>query len=91
MATTRVPCTQTAFAAVVFDMDGVLVHSAPCHSTAFEKVLQKYFGITDFKYPPFAGWRTRDVIEAVLADRGILASPETISAAAAKKTRVALN
>ena len=90
MATTRVPCTQTAFAAVVFDMDGVLVHSAPCHSAAFEKVLHKYFEITDFTYPPFAGWRTRDVIEAVLADRGILASPETISAAAAEKTRVAL-
>jgi beta-phosphoglucomutase len=90
MAATRVPCTQTAFAAVVFDMDGVLVHSAPCHSAAFEKVLEKYFGITDFKYPPFAGWRTRDVIEAVLAGRGILASPEMVSAAAAEKTRVAL-
>ena len=72
-------------------MDGVLVHSAPCHSAAFEKVLRKYFAITDFTYPPYAGWRTRDVIEAVLADKGIVASPETISTAAAEKTRVALD
>ena len=90
MATTPVPCTQTAFHAVVFDMDGVLVHSAPCHSAAFQNVLQNYFRIADFKYAPFAGWRTRDVIEAVLADRGIVASPETIAAAAAEKTRLAL-
>jgi len=82
--------TKTAFDAVVFDMDGVLVHSAPCHSAAFQNVLQKYFGISDFQYTPFAGWRTRDVIETVLGDRGIVASPEMIAAAAAEKTRLAL-
>jgi HAD superfamily hydrolase (TIGR01509 family) len=83
--------TKTAFDAVVFDMDGVLVHSAPCHSAAFQNVLQKYFGISDFEYAPFAGWRTRDVIEAVLADKAIEASSETIAAASAEKTRVALD
>ena len=83
--------TKTAFDAVVFDMDGVLVHSAPCHSAAFQNVLQKYFGISDFQYAPFAGWRTRDVIEAVLADKGMEVSSETIAAASAEKTRVALD
>jgi HAD superfamily hydrolase (TIGR01509 family) len=76
--------------AVVFDMDGVLVHSAPCHSAAFEKVLLEHFGIDDFEYAPWAGQRTRDVIEAVLANKGIHASPEAISLAAAEKTRIAL-
>ena len=71
MVTTTPIRTKTAFDAVVFDMDGVLVHSAPCHSAAFQNVLQKYFGISDFEYAPFAGWRTRDVIEAVLADKGM--------------------
>jgi beta-phosphoglucomutase len=83
-------CAQTHFAAVVFDMDGVLVHSAPCHSAAFEKVLLENFGIDDFEYAPWAGQRTRDVIEAVLASKGIQASPEAIAVAATEKTRIAL-
>ena len=84
---TRIPCTKTAFDAVVFDMDGVLVHSAPCHSAAFKKCCKSISASPISSTPPFAGWRTRDVIEAVLADRGIVASPETIAAAAAEKTR----
>lgn len=74
--------------AVVFDMDGVLIHSAPSHKAAFEEVLQP-FGITDFDYSRFAGWRTRDVFERVLSDAGCIVSPDIIAAASAEKSRIA--
>jgi phosphoglycolate phosphatase-like HAD superfamily hydrolase len=51
---------------IVFDLDGVLVNSAPCHRAAFEQIFTA-LGIHDFEYSRFAGWRTRDVVERVLS------------------------
>jgi HAD superfamily hydrolase (TIGR01509 family) len=72
----------------VFDLDGVLVDSATCHSAAFEEVFAP-FGIHDFEYARFAGWRTRDVVEKVLRDAGCEASPGLIDTEAARKSRLA--
>jgi HAD superfamily hydrolase (TIGR01509 family) len=46
-------------------------------------------GIDDFQYSPYAGWRTRDVIAAVLQRSGHLTSPSEIDAASSKKTQLA--
>lgn len=74
--------------AIVFDLDGVLVNSAPCHRAAFEEILASY-GIDGFDYSQFAGWRTRDVVEKVLRDAGRNASPAEIDAASARKSELA--
>lgn len=71
---------------IVFDMDGVLIHSAPCHRQAFVDVLQP-LGINSFEYSRFAGWRTREVIEFVLAEAGIAAPESLIAETAAEKSR----
>jgi HAD superfamily hydrolase (TIGR01509 family) len=73
---------------VVFDLDGVLMHSAPCHRAAFQQVFEQ-LGIDDFQYSPYAGWRTRDVVVDVLHRRGRMASPSEIDAASSKKTHLA--
>ena len=52
---------------VVFDMDGVLVQSRAAHAQAFQEVLAT-FGITDFNYNHFAGWRTPEVFRTVLSE-----------------------
>ncbi len=57
------PSTET-IAGVVFDLDGVLILSRDCHRLAFEEVLLD-FGIRDFSYDEFAGWRTPEVFQAM--------------------------
>jgi beta-phosphoglucomutase len=74
--------------AVVFDLDGVLVNSAACHRAAFEEIFAP-FGIHDFEYSHYAGWRTRDVVERVLLGAGLAPNPEAIDTAAASKSRLA--
>jgi beta-phosphoglucomutase len=74
--------------AIVFDMDGVLVNSALCHRAAFEEIFAP-FGVRDFEYSQFAGWRTRDVVEKVLSDAGCDVSAGIIDTAAAQKSRLA--
>lgn len=73
---------------IVFDLDGVLVDSAPSHRAAFEEIFAPY-GVQDFEYARFAGWRTRDVVEKVLRDAGHSATSEEIDAASARKSRLA--
>ena len=51
---------------IIFDLDGVLLLSRDCHRRAFEEVLAD-FGIHDFNYDSFAGWRTPEVFLAVFA------------------------
>ena len=46
-------------------------------------------GVDDFEYPPYAGWRTPEVIEDVLKRRGRLDTSETIATAARDKSRLA--
>ncbi len=73
---------------VVFDLDGVLIDSAPCHRQAFEEVLQP-FGVMDFDYTHYAGWRTGEVIRAELARTSHTVDGPTLAAAAARKTQLA--
>ncbi len=79
-------CAGKKLSAVVFDLDGVLIHSAPCHRDAFIEVLYP-LGITTFEYSRFAGWRTRDVVVFVLAEVGIECSESAITEAAEAKSR----
>jgi HAD superfamily hydrolase (TIGR01509 family) len=73
---------------VIFDLDGVLVHSGEAHETAFKEAL-KPFGINDFQYAQYAGRRTRDVVEDVFKEHGIDASAEQISEASSRKSQLA--
>jgi beta-phosphoglucomutase len=74
--------------AVVFDLDGVLLDSAPCHRRAFEEVFQP-FDIRDFDYRDYAGWKTADVVKHVLQLAGHDADPLLVLELAAEKSRLA--
>jgi HAD superfamily hydrolase (TIGR01509 family) len=74
--------------AVVFDLDGVLLNSASSHRHAFEEVFRP-FGIRDFDYRQYAGWKTSNVIEHVLRSAGREPAPELIAELAAEKSRLA--
>lgn len=73
---------------VVFDLDGVLTDSTPCHRAAFEEVLRP-LGISDFDYSRYAGQRTDDVMAAEFRRCGLPADAEAIRAAAERKTQLA--
>lgn len=73
---------------IAFDLDGVLIHSTGCHRSAFEQVLQGW-GIGDFDYSRYAGWRTPEVIAAEFRRHRIPADAGTIRAAAERKTTLA--
>jgi beta-phosphoglucomutase len=72
----------------VFDLDGVLIHSTDCHRTAFEEVLRP-FGIADFDYSCYAGWRTKEVMAAELNRCNLPVDAETIRDLAERKTQLA--
>jgi HAD superfamily hydrolase (TIGR01509 family) len=74
--------------AITFDLDGVLIHSTGCHRSAFEEVLRP-FGIVDFDYSRYAGWRTPEVIAAEFSRCGVAADQAAIRAAAERKTMLA--
>lgn len=76
------------FDAVVFDMDGVLVNSAPSHRAAFEQVFEP-LGIRDFIYSDYAGQRTAEVVEAVLRHASIEPTRALVSQLAETKSRLA--
>jgi HAD superfamily hydrolase (TIGR01509 family) len=74
--------------AVVFDLDGVLQDSSPCHRAAFEEVFQP-LGLRNFDYPRYAGWRTADVVENVLREAALEAAPDLVREMARNKSRIA--
>jgi len=74
--------------AVVFDMDGVLVNSAPIHRDAFVAVLARA-GIHTFDYSRYAGWKTIDVMRDVYREDGRVKDEETLQELAAAKSRLA--
>src|ERR1700726_4877335 len=78
----------TPIRGVIFDLDGVLIQSAPSHAAAFEHVFAR-LGIHDFEYAPYAGWRTREVVADVLARRGRTVGAEVIADLAREKSRLA--
>lgn len=73
---------------LIFDLDGVLIDSAGCHAAAFDQVFQA-FGIEDFDYARYAGWRTLDTVQEVLRRAGRRASVEAIAQASRDKSRLA--
>jgi beta-phosphoglucomutase len=73
---------------IVFDLDGVLIHSTGCHRAAFEEVLRP-LGISDFDYAPYAGWRTVEVVAAEFERCGLAADNDAIRVAAERKTQLA--
>ena len=75
-----------AISSVVFDLDGVLIDSTPCHRDAFREVLSD-FGIADFDYSEYAGRRTNEVMAEVLGPLGHGAG--VINQAAIEKSRLA--
>jgi HAD superfamily hydrolase (TIGR01509 family) len=78
----------TAIRGIVFDLDGVLIQSAPSHAAAFNEVFAR-LGIHDFEYARYAGWRTSEVIADVLERRGRSESAEAIADMAREKSRTA--
>jgi HAD superfamily hydrolase (TIGR01509 family) len=74
--------------AIIFDLDGVLIDSAPYHRAAFEEVFRP-LGLGDFDYPRYAGWRTADVVENVLRGAALTPEPELIREMAGNKSRIA--
>lgn len=70
---------------LVFDLDGVLVSSRAAHAQAFEEVLAAY-GIHDFQYDGFAGWRTADVFRAVFAEKSLRIAEDDLAACARRKS-----
>ena len=78
----------TAIRGIVFDLDGVLIQSAPSHAAAFKQVFER-LAIRDFEYAPYAGWRTAEVIADVLERRGRTESADAIAGMAREKSRIA--
>lgn len=55
-----------SYQAVLFDMDGVLIDSMPCHKSAFDEVLTP-FGIS-VDIEDIAGRSTKEIIASLLSD-----------------------
>ena len=77
------------YQAVIFDLDGVLVHSTPLHDRAYRLVLAGY-GVHDFDYQPFAGRKTLDSIRLLNQQHQLGLSEEELQKAAQQKTAFAL-
>jgi beta-phosphoglucomutase len=73
---------------IIFDLDGVLIDSTACHRAAFQTVFAGY-GIQDFDYAAYAGWRTPDVVLDVFRRAGISSHPEEVADTAREKSRLA--
>lgn len=71
---------------LIFDLDGVLVQSRSAHARAFEEVLAE-FGIRNFHYDDYAGWRTPEVFRDVLSRAGHEAGEETIAECSRRKSQ----
>ena len=74
--------------AIVFDMDGVLINSASCHREAFDEVFRE-FGVRDFDYGRYAGWRTAEVVRDVLRPVVAGLSDELVEELGNRKSRLA--
>ena len=72
---------------IIFDLDGVLLHSTGIHRDAFAEVFQQ-FSVTGFDYARYAGWRTADVVADVLKPSGIV-DPQVLRRACEQKTALA--
>ena len=73
---------------IVFDMDGVLFHSAPAHADAYRRALATV-GIDDVDYRVLAGQRTEEAVRHELARHGLPAGEEVVQRIVATKRRIA--
>ncbi|HEX3877624.1 MAG TPA: HAD family phosphatase [Bryobacteraceae bacterium] len=71
---------------IIFDLDGVLIQSRGAHARAFQEVLEG-FGVNDFHYDDWAGWRTPDVFRSIFAARGIAAGDAVIADCSRRKSQ----
>src|SRR5947209_7250805 len=74
---------------IIFDMDGVLLHSSPLHEKAYREALS-HLPIRNFDYRAIAGMRTRDAVALVLANNNISYNEEEAASIAHSKTAIAL-
>jgi beta-phosphoglucomutase len=72
-------------AAIIFDLDGVLMYSTPFHDRAYRETLEG-FPILGFDYAEIAGMRTADALRKVFADRNLTISEHELAALAERKT-----
>jgi beta-phosphoglucomutase len=72
-------------AGIIFDLDGVLMHSTPFHDRAYREVLEG-FPIIGFDYAPIAGMRTADALRKVFAGQNQDISEPDLAALAERKT-----
>ncbi len=77
-----------AFQAIIFDMDGVLMHSSPIHEAAYRQALAAV-PVAGFRYDSVAGMRTDEAMRRILGENGISASDSEIASLAAEKSRLA--
>ena len=73
---------------IIFDMDGVLLHSSPIHERAFRDALAD-LPVRKFEYASVAGMRTDEALRAILTQNEIPHSGELVASLAAAKTRQA--
>lgn len=73
-------------AGLIFDLDGVLIQSRAAHARAFEEVLAE-FGVDDFQYDDYAGWRTPEVFRHVLSRAGCAITDEAIADCSRRKSQ----
>lgn len=76
------------FTGIIFDMDGVLLHSSPIHAEAFRTVLAD-LPIAGFDYAAIAGMRTDEALRKVLAANGITLTEEELRAKGVEKSHLA--
>jgi beta-phosphoglucomutase len=77
-----------AIKGIIFDLDGVLLHSSPLHEQAFREALDS-LPIREFTYGSVAGMRTDEAIRTILAENGIQCCEKQLMLIADKKSRIA--
>ena len=78
----------SSFLGLIFDLDGVLWLSSPCHEEAFRETLSTYF-LREFSYSELAGKKTVFAIRELFESSGILISDAKVVELAAQKTALA--
>jgi HAD superfamily hydrolase (TIGR01509 family) len=72
---------------IVFDMDGVLLHSSAIHESAYLEALAEF--PIQLNYPALAGRRTDEAIRFLLSESGIAYTDDQIAALSAAKSKLA--
>jgi HAD superfamily hydrolase (TIGR01509 family) len=73
---------------VIFDLDGVLLHSEEIHAAAYHAVLAEV-GVSDFVYADYSGVRTDEVFERVFARAGRAMTAADVARCVAQKRELA--